>query len=340
MAILEGRWFRALAALALAGPSVAFAVDDDALVQDAVECLRTLDGFNEDRQWAQYRISDGEVRALVQSGGEDWVFVELVCSGGNLAEGPRWKLPTRVTGSGTRPPVPMLARGPFEAATLLAKIERAREHADVGDAPLREFSVSYVHEPRKRTVYVAEFRDHGKPVRIEFDDAGVIDASAALEPDELVDAGEPQQEGANLGIAKLTQDPVKVAGYLAGAIGGSTKINRFIIDPSMMTVEWVSRDNGKILLHQWVTDEGRIFAPNDATPPNMDKVCAKPPTIEQVKASLAALMAQAPRAKRIRQSAMLILECEKPGTAMRWQLLGGDGVLKAGVALSMEDFPL
>ena len=106
------------------------------------ECLETLDGFNEGREWAQYRITQDEVRVLVQSGGEDWVFVELACEpGGGLAEGPRRKLPQRVTGDGAVPAA-MLARDDLSAERLERLAQRARQHADLGRSVLIELAAS------------------------------------------------------------------------------------------------------------------------------------------------------------------------------------------------------
>jgi len=52
------------------------------------------------------------------------------------------------------------------------------------------------------------------------------------------------------------------------------------------------------------------------------------------KASLARLMSDPGRAKCVP-----LLECEKPGGILRWQLPGGDGVLKEGVPPASEEFP-
>jgi len=334
-------WDQVLAMFLLGTSAIASGanIDDKAAIAQSVDCLHTLDGMNEGRQWAQLRITGREVRVLVQSGGEDWVFVELTCSRDGVAEGARWKLPERVTGKGSLPAEPMLARRSFDAARLRSLMDSAHRHADLRDGQLVEFSASYVNQPRHTTVYSATFRDGDYTVSTEFDDGGAVEKGTALDRDELADAGEPPQEGADLHLEKLTQDTVKVADYLAGAIGGATKINRFIVDPNMLTVEWVSPTKHGVQLQQWVTNEGRLFAPDEATPPNVNKVCANQPTVAQVKTSLGRLVAQPAREKRIRQSAMLILECEKPGGEMKWWLLGGDGVMKEGVALASERFP-
>ncbi len=203
---------------------------------------------------------------------------------------------------------------------------------------LVELDASYVNEPQPRTVYRALLSHGGMQRTVVFDDNGVVDGRLALRPEEIDDAPDAQQPGAALGLARFTDDPVKVATYLAGAIGKNTRINRFIIDPSMMTVEWVAPDKGNILLNQWMIIQNNISAPDDPTPPNMDKVCAKQPTAEAVAESLKRAMAQPARAHRIRQAAMLLLECEKAGTPPAWNLLGGDGKLETGVALSQERF--
>jgi hypothetical protein len=304
----------------------------------AADCLQTLDGFNSGRAWAQVRITADEVRVLVQSDGEDWVFVELVCRpDGGLAEGARRTLPQRVTGDGVVPPA-MLSRRELDAQRLQQLTEWARDHVDLDGYDVVELESSYVHEPRPRTVYRAVVERDGEQRTVEFDDRGRIEGEVALRLDEIVDAPERQAPGALLGLDRLTEDPVKVASYLAGAIGPRTRINRFIVDPAMLTVEWVASDRGNILLNQWMIIDGRISAPDDATPPNMDKVCAQQPAIRDVEDSLARLMAQPARATRIRRSAMLLLECERAGMAPAWNLLGGDGKLEAGVPLSQERF--
>jgi hypothetical protein len=320
--------------------SHAAGIDDRAAIDQAAECLHTLDGMNEGRQWAQYRIGDGEVQVLVQSGGEDWVFVELTCSPGNVSEGSRWKLPARVVGKGGRPAEPMLARDTIDATLLRTLMNRARQHADLRGAHVLEFSASYVNAPRPDVVYRATLRDDRRDVSIEFDDGGVLKNGTALDRQELGDAGEPPPSGANLGLEKLTQDPVKVTDYLAGTIGGATKINRFIVDPDMLTVEWVSPTKHAVVMQQWMTIKGSLNSTDEESPPNVNKVCASQPTVAQVKASLARLVSDPAREKRIRRSAMLILECETASGKMKWQLLGGDGVMEAGVALATEDFPL
>jgi hypothetical protein len=292
----------------------------------AADCLQTLDGFNEGRQWAQVRVTPDEVRVLVQSDGEDWVFVELVCrSDGGLAEGARRTLPQRVTGDGAVPPS-MLARRAFDAAHLEHLAEQALDLVDLDGYDLIELETSYVHEPRPRTVHRAVVERDGEQRTVQFDERGRIDGELALRADEIVDAPERQAAGALLGLERLTEDPVKVAAYLAGVIGPRTRINRFIIDPAMLTVEWIGPAPGQILLNQWINLEGRVSAPSDPTPPNIDEE------------SLARLMAQAGRAQRIRQSVMLLLECERAGTPPAWNLLGGDGKLEAGVPLSQERF--
>lgn len=314
------------------------AAANETWLTQASECLEMLDGFNEGREWAQYRITQDEVRVLVQSGGEDWVFVELACEpGGGLAEGPRRKLPQRVTGDGAVPAA-MLARDDLSAERLERLAQRARQHADLGRSVLIELAASYINEPRPRTVYRATLSDNGRQRSVEFDDNGLVDGQLALRPDELGDAPEAQTPGAALALDRLTDDPIKVLDYLAGRIGKSTRINRFIIDPSMLTVEWVSPDQGKILLAQWVNIQGQLTATGDPAPPPMDKACANPPGVGAVKDSLTRAMAQSARAKRIHQSAMLLLECEKAGAPLAWNLLGGDGKLEAGVALSQERF--
>jgi hypothetical protein len=323
--------------LALLCLSTAAAAEEEWATR-AAECLESLDGFNEGRAWAHYRITEDEVRVLVQSGGEDWVFVELACRfDGGLAEGPRRTLPKRVTGSGTVPPA-MLARGDFGATDLERLAQRAREHADLRDSDLIEFEASYVDEPRPRTVYRATLARDGEERSVEFDDRGVVDGPLALRQDEVSDAADPAAPGAALSLERLTDDTVKVVSYLAGRLGASTRINRFIIDPSMMTVEWLSPDPGKILLGQWMIIDGRVTDTGDPTPPNQEKACANPPSIAAVKESLGRALAQPARAKRIRQSAMLLLECESAGKPAAWNLLGGDGKLEAGVALSQERF--
>jgi hypothetical protein len=314
------------------------AVADEEWATPAADCLDTIDGFNEGREWAHYRITREEVRVLVQSDRDDWVFVELVCRpGGGLAEGPRRTLPQRVTGAGSLPPS-MLARGDFSAERLERLAQRARQHAGLGRSVLVELDASYVHEPQPRTVYRAVLSHDGKQRGVEFDDRGVIHGQLALRPGELGDAPEPRAPGAALGLERLTDDPVKVLSYLAGSIGTGTRINRLIVAPTMLTVEWVSPDQGKILLNQWMIIQDNIVAPDDPTPPNIDKVCAKQPAVGAVKESLTRAMAQPARAKRVHQSMMLLLECDKAGAPPSWTVLGGDGKLEEGVALSQERF--
>lgn len=333
--IAHARWFWWMSALLCVSSA---AVADDDWATHAAECFRTLDGFNEDRQWAHYLVTRDEVRVLVQSGGEDWVFVELACGfDGGIAEGPRRTLPQRVTGTGTVPPS-MLARDELGAARLERLARRARDHADLDDYDLAAFEASYLHEPEPRVLYRATFSRDGEERSVEFDDRGVVEGPLALRQDELSDAPEPTTPGAALGLERLTDDPAKVVSYLAGRLGASTRINRFIIDPSMLTVEWVSRDEGRIVLGQWMIIDGRLTDTGDPMPPNMDKACANPPSLSAVGESLARAMAPSPRARRIRQSAMLLLECESAGTAAAWNLLGGDGKLEAGVPLSQERF--
>jgi hypothetical protein len=326
------RWIAALFCLS------ATAAADEGWTTQAADCLETLDGFNEGRAWAHYRITRDEVRVLVQSDGEDRVFVELACrSDGGLAEGPRRTLPERVTGTGSLPPA-MLARGGFSAARLEQLAQRARDHAGFAGADLIELEASYLDAPQPRTVFRAVLSSDDERRSVEFDDGGVIDGPLALRHEELGDAPDRAAPGAALGLARLTEDPVKVVSYLAGRLGARTRINRFIIDPSMLTVEWVSPDPGKLLLGQWMIIEDRLTATGDPMPPHMDKVCAEPPSLAAVRDSLARAMAQPARAKRIHRSAMLLLECDKAGTPAAWNLLGGDGKLEAGVALSQERF--
>jgi hypothetical protein len=254
-------WLAALLCLSTA------AVADEEWSTRAADCFETLDGFNEGRAWAHYRITEDEVRVLVQSDGDDGVFVELACrSDGGLAEGPRRSLPTRVTGSGTVPPA-MLARDDFDAASLERLAQRAREYSGAGDDDLIEFEASYLDQPHPRTVYRAAFSRDGEDLSVEFDERGVVDGPLALRRDELSDAPEPVAPGAALGLERLTEDPIKVVSYLAGRLGASTRINRFIIDPAMMTVEWISPDPGKILLGQWMIIDGRLTDTGDPTPP-------------------------------------------------------------------------
>lgn len=325
-------WIPALVFLSTA------AVADEKWATQAADCLNTVDGFNERREWAHFRITQDEVRVLVQSDRDDWVFVEVVCRPvGGLAEGPRRTLPQRVTGTGSLP-ASMLARGDFSAERLERLAQRARHHADLSRSVLIELDASYINEPQPRTVYRAVLSHDGKQRSVEFDDSGVVDDQLALRPEELSDAPDPRAPGAALGLKRLTDDPVKVLSYLAGTIGKRTRINRFIVAPSMLTVEWVSPDQGKILLNQWMIIQDNIVAPGDPTPPNMDKACAKQPTVEAVKESLTRAISQPALAKRIHQSVMLLLECEKAGAPPTWNLLGGDGKLEAGVALSQERF--
>jgi len=322
------------AALLLGGCA---APPDDNWTAGAAECLTTANGVNEGREWAQYRITPNDVRVLVQSGAEDWVFVELVCRHGDLAEGARHKLPDRIAGNGEHPAT-MLARSNVSTEQLQRLAERARKLAGLQRAAVSELDVSYVNEPAPRTVYRAVLSQDGTQHIVEFDDNAAIEGELTLRSEELSDAPEPEAPGTALGLERLTDDPIKVMDYLAGEIGKSTRINRLVLDPRMLTVEWVAPDKGNVLLNQWSIVEDKISAPNEPTPPNQDKVCSGQPTVEAVQQSLARAMTQAARAQRIRQAALLLLECEKTGAAPAWNLLGGDGKIQEGVALSRERF--
>lgn len=319
-----------LLALPLAFFAASAAHAADPVLDGAGECVATLTQFNEDRPWAQLTITREATVALVESAREDAIYVEIGCSyDGNVYEGRRMQVPSRMRVTGTTG----LPRARYDAKGIEAIVAAAERQGHRGSA-WQQIVVTAL--PGSSTNPLAT---------VTFDDDRTINLTAALamtatrppSDAELREAPPAAPTGARY-EGSFLDDPVRAIGYLEGAIG-KEPVQRVVLQPAMALVAYGPASS--VTVRNWVVADGELLpqAPETNTPAAGAR-CSRNPTLAEVRASATRLMADAAKAKNVKRSIMLLMQCESAGKPPRWEVLGGDGVLKEGQALKQEYFPL
>lgn len=302
----------------------------DPVLDRAGECVTTLTQFNEDRPWAQLTITREETVALVESAREDAIYVELGCSyDGNVYEGRRMQVPSRMRVTGKTG----LPRQRYDARGLAAIVDAGDRQGNRG----RDWTRIVVTAlPGSSTNPLATVVYEGER-SINLTPALAMTATRPPSDAELREAPPPAPTGARY-EGSFLDDPVRALGYLEGAIGREP-VQRVVFQPSMALVAYGPAAN--VTVRNWVVADGELLPQEPEThSPAAGPRCSRTPTLAEVRASATKLMADAAKAASIKRSVMLLMQCEAAGKPPRWELLGGDGVLKEGQALKQEYFPL
>ena len=308
-------------ALAFAGSARA-----DEVLESAASCIESLTGFNEDRPWAQLSIDRERVLALVESAREDRIYVELGCTyDGNVFEGRRLQLPIRMTGGRGG-----LDRAKYDASTLARAVDAALRQG--GDGEWQSITITDLPGSMTTPLTTVVF-DGDRTVNL----GPTLSMTATRPPpaSEMREAAPPAPTGTQFASESLLDDPIRVFGYLEGAVGREP-VQRVVIQPQMILVAYGPASATKV--RNWFLHDGAING-QDPEPagPSAGSRCKTSPTLGEARGSLTRVMQQ--HAASIKRSMMLLLECDAPGKPIRWQVIGGDGVVKEGQPLKQDYYP-